>query len=66
MRGEAGMPWVTERWLGGTLTNFATIRSRLKRLNELEQLVESGEIEYVFKENDFATHARKSEDYAKP
>ncbi len=43
--GEAGMPWVTERWLGGTLTNFATIRSRLKRLNELERLVETGEIE---------------------
>jgi len=43
--GEAGMPWVTERWLGGTLTNFATIRSRLKRLIELERLVESGEID---------------------
>jgi small subunit ribosomal protein S2 len=42
---EADMPWVTERWLGGTLTNFATIRSRLKRLNELEDLVESGAIE---------------------
>ena len=42
---EAGMPWVTERWLGGTLTNFSTIRSRLKRLNELEALVESGEID---------------------
>ncbi len=42
---EAGMPWVTERWLGGTLTNFRTIRERLKRLTELEQLVESGEIE---------------------
>ncbi len=43
--GEAGMPWVTERWLGGTLTNFQTIRSRLKRLIELEKLVDSGEIE---------------------
>jgi small subunit ribosomal protein S2 len=42
---EAGMPWVTERWLGGTLTNFATIRSRLKRLDELEKLVDSGEID---------------------
>jgi small subunit ribosomal protein S2 len=42
---EAGMPWVTERWLGGTLTNFRTIRERLKRLIELEQLVESGEID---------------------
>ena len=43
--GEANMPWVTERWLGGTLTNFQTIRSRLKRLIELEKLVDSGEIE---------------------
>ncbi len=43
--GETGMPWVTERWLGGTLTNFRTIRERLKRLVELEGLVESGEIE---------------------
>lgn len=42
---EAEMPWVTERWLGGTLTNFQTIRSRLKRLIELENLVDSGEIE---------------------
>ncbi len=31
-----GMPYVTERWLGGTLTNFRTIRSRLARLEELE------------------------------
>jgi small subunit ribosomal protein S2 len=30
------MPYVTERWLGGTLTNFRTIRSRLQRLHELE------------------------------
>jgi len=41
---ECGMPYVTERWLGGTLTNFRTIRSRLKRLEELEQLQESGEL----------------------
>ena len=42
---SVGMPWVVERWLGGTLTNHRTIRERLKRLEELEQLVESGEIE---------------------
>ncbi len=42
---DVGMPWVVERWLGGTLTNFRTIRERLKRLIELEKLVESGEIE---------------------
>lgn len=39
-----GMPYVSERWLGGTLTNFRTIRSRLKRLEELEALQESGEL----------------------
>ncbi len=41
---EAGMHYVTERWLGGTLTNFRTIRERLKRLEELEGLEESGAI----------------------
>jgi small subunit ribosomal protein S2 len=33
---RVGMPFVAERWLGGTLTNFRTIRSRLARLEELE------------------------------
>ncbi|MHC4995725.1 MAG: 30S ribosomal protein S2 [Planctomycetota bacterium] len=36
-------PYVTERWLGGTLTNFRTIRSRLNRLEELEALMASDE-----------------------
>lgn len=40
----AGMPYVSERWLGGTLTNYRTIRSRLKRLEELEELQNSGEL----------------------
>lgn len=40
-----GMPYVTERWLGGTLTNFRTIRSRLQRLEELENMRETGELE---------------------
>jgi small subunit ribosomal protein S2 len=39
---KCGMPFVNERWLGGTLTNFRTIRSRLKRLEELESLDTSG------------------------
>jgi small subunit ribosomal protein S2 len=33
------MPYVTERWLGGTLTNFRTIRSRLEHLENLENLL---------------------------
>jgi small subunit ribosomal protein S2 len=35
---RCGMPFVSERWLGGTLTNHRTIRDRLKRLQELEAL----------------------------
>ncbi len=35
---RCGMPFVSDRWLGGTLTNFRTIRSRLGRLEELEAL----------------------------
>jgi small subunit ribosomal protein S2 len=35
---RCGMPYAAERWLGGTLTNFRTIRSRLTRLEELEGL----------------------------
>lgn len=37
---RSGMPYVTERWLGGTLTNFRTIRSRLERLEELETILD--------------------------
>jgi small subunit ribosomal protein S2 len=37
---RSGMPYVTERWLGGTLTNFRTIRSRLERLEELESILD--------------------------
>jgi small subunit ribosomal protein S2 len=42
---KCGMHWVTERWLGGTLTNFRTIRSRLQRLEEIEALAQSGKLE---------------------
>ncbi len=35
---RSGMPYVSERWLGGCLTNYRTIRDRLKRLHELEGL----------------------------
>ena len=41
---RCAMPYVSYRWLGGTLTNFRTIRSRLGRLDELEQLETPGGI----------------------
>ncbi len=39
---RVGMHYVADRWLGGTLTNFRTIRSRLARLEELENLETTG------------------------
>ena len=42
---RAGMPYVNFRWLGGMLTNFRTIHDRIKRMRELEELIESGSIE---------------------
>lgn len=42
MADSVGMPYVSERWLGGTLTNFSTIRARLARLEELERMETDG------------------------
>jgi len=39
---RCGMPFVTQRWLGGMLTNFKTIRQSIKRLRELEEITEAG------------------------
>jgi small subunit ribosomal protein S2 len=42
---RCGMPYVTERWLGGMLTNFQTIRRSLKRLEEIEKMATDGSFE---------------------
>ena len=42
---RCGMPFVSQRWLGGTLTNFRTIRSRLSRLEELEEILGGEQIQ---------------------
>ena len=49
---DVGMHFVTERWLGGTLTNFRTIRSRLKRMEELETTEQN---------DNFASYSKKME-----
>ncbi|AWN22891.1 30S ribosomal protein S2 [Deinococcus irradiatisoli] len=41
---RTGMPYVTSRWLGGMMTNFRTMRTRIDRLGELDELFESGRI----------------------
>jgi len=48
----AGMPYVTERWLGGMLTNFRTIRQQINRLKKIEAGLETG---------DFASKYNKKE-----
>jgi small subunit ribosomal protein S2 len=46
---RAGMPYVTERWLGGMLTNWNTMRARIVEMERLEQLRDSGEINRLTK-----------------
>lgn len=42
---KAGQPYVTERWIGGMLTNVATITAQLKKLRDLEKRMASGDLE---------------------
>lgn len=42
---RAGQFYVNKRWLGGTLTNYQTLRRRIQRLFELEEMIEDGSIE---------------------
>ena len=44
---KCGMYYVNQRWLGGMLTNFATIEKRIQRLNELEKMEEDGTFEVL-------------------
>ncbi|MGB4759248.1 MAG: 30S ribosomal protein S2 [Candidatus Saccharimonadales bacterium] len=45
---SVGQPYVTERWLGGMLTNWNTVGTRVKRLKELEAKMESGELAHKY------------------
>ncbi len=44
---RCGMYFVTQRWLGGMLTNFKTIRKRIQRLKELDAMVEEGQLDLL-------------------
>ena len=46
---RAGMPYVDERWLGGMLTNFKTVKLSIKRLKDLEQMDQDGSFERMSK-----------------
>jgi len=46
---RCGMPYVTNRWLGGTLTNWRTIRNRINELERLERMRDTGEFSRITK-----------------
>jgi len=46
---RCGMPYVDHRWLGGMLTNFKTVKQSIKRLKEMEGMVEDGSLERMSK-----------------
>jgi small subunit ribosomal protein S2 len=46
---RAGSPYVDHRWLGGMLTNFKTVKQSIKRLRDMEQMVQDGSIEKLSK-----------------
>ena len=46
---SVGMPFVTERWLGGMMTNFATIRRSIKKLQTMDRMLQDGSAENITK-----------------
>ncbi len=46
---KVNMPYVTERWLGGMLTNFSTIRKSVKKMQSIEKMLEDGTLDSVTK-----------------
>ena len=53
---RCGMPFVDQRWLGGMLTNFKTIKTSIKRLKEMEQTQEEGGLEQMSKKEALTFH----------
>ena len=53
---RAGVPFVDQRWLGGTLTNFKTIKTSIKRLKETEAAVADGSVEQMAKKEALLFH----------
>lgn len=57
---RAGMPFVNNRWLGGMLTNYQTVRKSIKRLDEIDEMMGSGKLE-AFKKKEVLNLTREQE-----
>ncbi len=57
---RCGMPFVNQRWLGGMLTNYQTIRKSLERLDDLNRMISDGTLEQLTKKE--ASRLRKQKD----
>jgi small subunit ribosomal protein S2 len=53
---RCGMYYINQRWLGGTMTNFSTIRKSIERLHELERMEQEGEFERLHKKEALKKH----------
>jgi len=56
---ECNSPYVVERWLGGTLTNFATIRKSIRRMEELVKMEEDGTLDQLKKKERLMKHRER-------
>ena len=56
---ECGMPYINHRWLGGMLTNFATIRQSIRKLEVIEKMEEDGSIDLLTKKEALMLRRKK-------
>ncbi len=56
---RSGMYYVNNRWLGGMLTNFATIKSRIERLKELEKMEADGTLDTAYTKKEAANFRKE-------
>ncbi|MEX0748445.1 MAG: 30S ribosomal protein S2 [Candidatus Saccharimonadales bacterium] len=61
----SGMPYVTQRWFGGMLTNFTTISERVKRLKQLNEELESGELNDSYNKREVLEFSEERDKLAK-
>ena len=57
---RAAMPYVNRRWLGGMLTNYQTVRQSIKRLDSIQEMMDSGKVEGL-KKKEILTLTREQE-----